>query len=62
MSKDPYPIPNAIQNIPKCWSPEDCVSLGYFILGDDEPIFHEIMKDVAVSNHLDFQKDVKMLI
>lgn len=53
--------------IDKCYG-EDCVTLGYSIIGDPSPEaqqkyqwIDEIMKTVSLTNNLEFGKDVKKL-
>mmetsp|Transcript_41119 Transcript_41119/g.62496 ORF Transcript_41119/g.62496 Transcript_41119/m.62496 type:complete len:130 (+) Transcript_41119:563-952(+) len=53
--------------VPKCFG-EDCVTIGYSIVGDPDPNkeeeyswIDEVMRKVAKSNDLQFERDVKKL-
>lgn len=50
-----------ITNVPKCIYPQDCISIGYSVIGQKEDWIDKVMKIVAESNGLEFQKDVKQI-
>jgi hypothetical protein len=65
---DPTPEINQLGNLPLCKG-KDCVTLGYFIIGDspnatDEEYdwIHHTMKHAAAKNGLEFGQDVKQLL
>ncbi len=62
LSYEPYPIAKEVRKLPKCVSPDDCVSLGYMILGENQPWIHDVMKKVSQKNDLEFGTDVLNLI
>jgi ABC-type multidrug transport system ATPase subunit len=51
-----------VAKIPRCTKPENCTSLGYFVIGDPEDYVHDIMKSVAAQNDLEFGRDVRMIM
>ena len=58
----PFPSENKIKKIPKCQNPDNCVSLGYFIVGEEKEWIHNIMKKLAYKNNLEFNKDIKNIL
>lgn len=48
-----------IRGIPKCPEPEDCASLGVFVVGPEEPWIPEVQTIIAKNNQMQVGKDVK---
>ena len=54
------------QQLPKCKSgnskkPDDCLTIGYGIIGKQEPWIDYVMQHVAYMNGLEFGKDVRLI-
>lgn len=61
LTMTPNPTPVIIQSVPKCSKPVDCISIGYFVIGEKEDWIENVMKKVAENSNLEFNKDVKLL-
>lgn len=58
-----FPV-EEISKIPKCKigkGKSKCVTLGYYIIGKEEPYIREVMESVSQKNGLEYGKDVKLM-
>lgn len=57
--RNPPEVP--IQKLSKCKYPQDCTTLGYYVIGGFEDWINPVMEKVAQMNDLVFSKDVRLL-
>lgn len=62
MTRNPNPELRPVEKIPHCTGSKDCVSVGYFVVGPEQPWIGRTMETLALNNQLGFGSDVKMLL
>jgi hypothetical protein len=62
MTRNPNPELRPVESIPHCTGSSDCVSVGYFVVGPEQPWITSTMQTLAKNNQLGFGSDVKMLL
>jgi hypothetical protein len=62
MTRNPEQDKILIDRVPKCSRPDNCVSIGYFVVGPMQTWIEDTMLSVSQQNSLEFQKDVKLLL
>ena len=62
LSKNPEPSYTDVAQIPRCHSPANCTTVGYYVIGEREDWIDETMRTLAKRSRLEFGRDVKHLV